>query len=77
MSKPRKRKRTLKRVLALPDLEQSKAAVLSANRSFATPSMTGSASSRKGTDRRNTLGADCPPLADRSLGIKTELKTFP
>ena len=28
MSKPRKKKRTPKRVLALPDLEQSKAAVL-------------------------------------------------
>src|SRR6266446_3900427 len=28
MSKPRKKKRPLKRVLALPDLEQSKAAVL-------------------------------------------------
>jgi len=28
MSKPRKKKRTLKRVLPLPDLEQSKAAVL-------------------------------------------------
>ena len=28
MSKPRKRKRTPKRVLALPDLEQSKTAVL-------------------------------------------------
>jgi hypothetical protein len=29
MSKPRKKKRAPKRVLALPDLEQSKAAVLS------------------------------------------------
>jgi len=63
MSKSRKKKRPLKRVLALPDLEQSKAAVLN-SQSFGTLSTTGWASNQTRWADIETDGSNKSPLGD-------------
>ena len=76
MSKPRKKKRQPKRVLALPDLEQSKAAVLNSL-------TTGWVSNRKARRPRSSAlaGAIARPLAPKAGSIRAdhvpELASFP